>query len=154
MLRSPGGGTIITVSSVLGTLGASHLSDYSASKAALTAMHHSLAAELAQSHPQIKTILVTPGQLTTPMFQGVDLGKIRGFFAPVVEPVDVAKAVIKAIDGGCSAELAMPLYVRWVDWINVCPVGVIKVVRWISGIDIAMEQFEGRKGGVEKGSLI
>ncbi|KAF4635595.1 hypothetical protein G7Y89_g2507 [Cudoniella acicularis] len=101
-----GHGTIVTVSSVIGQIGAAHLSDYAASKAAITAMHKSLAAEL-KSTPNIKTILVSPGQLTTPLFNGVRTPS--SFFAPALEPVDVAKEVIATIDGGSSAELAMPL---------------------------------------------
>lgn len=52
------GGHIVTVSSVLGHLGAANLSAYTASKAALMAYHASLAAELRQSAPAVKTILV------------------------------------------------------------------------------------------------
>ncbi|KFY23216.1 hypothetical protein V491_02612, partial [Pseudogymnoascus sp. VKM F-3775] len=69
MIRS-GHGTIVTVSSVLGITGAARLTDYSASKAGVTALHTSLSAELKQ-YPDIKTVLVTPGQLSTPLFAGV-----------------------------------------------------------------------------------
>lgn len=142
MLRT-GRGTIVTISSVLGHIGAAQLSDYSAAKAGLIALHKSLTAEL-RNNPEIKTVLVTPGQLTTPMFQGVDVGRVRGFFGPVIEPVDVAKEIIKAIDGGSSCELAMPFYARWIDWLNVMPVGMQRIARWASGLDKAMEGFEGR----------
>lgn len=131
-------GTIVTMSSVLGHTGASHLTDYTAAKAGLTAMHRSLAAEM-RTHPEIKMVLVTPGQLSTPLFRG--LKTPSNFFAPVVEPVEVAKEVIAAIDGGSSAWLAMPLYSRWIDWMNVMPVGMEKLVRLVSGIDTAMEAF-------------
>jgi len=154
MLRT-GRGTIVTISSVLGQIGAAHLSDYTAAKAGLTALHKSLTAEL-RNNPEIKTVLVSPGQLTTPMFAGVDVGRIRGFFGPVIEPVDVAKEIIKTIDGGSSCELAMPLYARWIDWMNVLPVGLQRVARWTSGLDKAMEGFQGRnnfKGDVKE-SLI
>jgi hypothetical protein len=63
-----------------------------------------------------------------------------------VEPVDVAKEVIKAIDGGSSDNLAMPLYARWVGWLNVLPVGMQKVVRWASGVDDGMRGYVGRRG--------
>ncbi|TAQ85385.1 hypothetical protein B7494_g6286 [Chlorociboria aeruginascens] len=125
MLRSQAG-TIITISSVIGHLGAAQLSDYSASKAGLIALHKSLTAELA-STPNIKTVLVTPGQMSTPLFNGTKTPS--PFFAPVLEPVDVAKEVIKMIDAGCSAELAMPLYARWIGWMGVLPVGVQAVLR-------------------------
>ncbi|TVY40950.1 Epidermal retinol dehydrogenase [Lachnellula subtilissima] len=145
-----GQGTIVTISSVLGQIGAAHLSDYAAAKAGITAMHKSLAAEL-KSTPNIKTILVSPGQLTTPLFTGVQTP--NSFFAPVLEPVDVAKEVIAAIDGGSSTELAMPLYARWIDWMNVMPVGVQTIMRKMSGVDSGMKGFVGRGVG-EKEPLI
>lgn len=151
MLRT-GRGTIVTISSVLGQIGASHLSDYTAAKAGLIALHKSLTAEL-RNKPEIKTILVTPGQLTTPLFAGVDVGRLRGFFGPVIEPVDVAKEIIKAIDGGSSGVLAMPFYARWIDWMNVLPAGLQRFARYVSGIDDAMIGFQGRKS-LEKESLI
>lgn len=142
MLRT-GGGTIVTLSSVLGLIGAASLSDYAASKAGITAMHKSLVAELS-SHSEIKTVLVSPGQMSTPLFEGVRTP--NSFFGPVLEPVDVAKEIIKAIDGGSSAELRLPLYARWIDWLNVMPVGVQVLVRKVAGVDRAMGGFVGRTG--------
>ncbi|PVH86471.1 NAD(P)-binding protein [Cadophora sp. DSE1049] len=143
-------GTIVTISSVLGQLGAAYLSDYTASKAGITALHKSLDAELKDT-PEIKTILVSPGQLSTPLFNGVKTP--NSFLAPLLEPVDVAKEVIAAIDSGSSAVLAMPLYARWTDWMNVLPVGVQTIVRKMAGVDSAMKGFVGRSVG-EKESLI
>lgn len=139
------------MSSVLGQIGAAHLTDYAASKAGITAMHKSLAAELLSS-PEIKTILVSPGQLSTPLFNGVQTP--NSFFGPVLEPVDVAKEVIAAIDAGSSDVLAMPLYARWIDWMNVMPVGVQAIVRKVVGVDRAMKGFAGRSEAEEKESLI
>lgn len=145
-----GQGTIVTISSVIGQIGAANLADYAAAKAGITAMHKSLTAEL-RSTPDIKTILVSPGQLSTPLFNGV--ATPNSFFAPVLEPVDVAKEVIAAIDTGSSSVLAMPLYARWIDWINVVPVGVQAILRKLAGVDSAMKTFTGREAG-EKESLI
>lgn len=131
-------GTIVTISSVLAHLGAANLSDYTASKAALLALHSSLRAELARN-PQaqnIRTILCTPGQLSTPMFARVRTPS--SFFAPVVAPVDVAKEIIKMVDRGESGEIAVPLYARWIGWLSVLPVGVQSIVRAWSGVDAAM----------------
>ncbi|KAK3986228.1 hypothetical protein QBC44DRAFT_273456 [Cladorrhinum sp. PSN332] len=144
------GGTIVTISSVIGTLGAANLTDYAASKAGVTALHKSLAAELKQSHPNIRMVLVTPGQLSTPLFYGVQTP--NAFLAPVVEPVDVAKEVIKAIDEGQNAAIGMPLYARWVDWYNVLPIGFQAVVRRMAGVDRGMGSFVGRKGAKKVGS--
>ncbi|KAI5925921.1 NAD(P)-binding protein [Camillea tinctor] len=143
MIRNDTGGTIVTVSSVIGQLGAAQLTDYAAAKAGVTALHKSLAAEL-QEYPEIKTILVTPGQLSTPLFAGV--ATPNRFIAPLVEPIDVAKEIIKAVDMGLSDHIGMPLYARWVDWYNVLPVGVQKIARKVSGIDRGMKTFVGRRG--------
>ncbi|KAL2136689.1 hypothetical protein VTI74DRAFT_2100 [Chaetomium olivicolor] len=154
MTRAPNGGTIVTVSSVIGTVGAAQLTDYAAAKAGISALHRSLTAELRQSHPQIRTVLVTPGQLSTPLFYGVQTP--NSFLAPVVEPVDVAKEVIAAIDNGRNAAIGMPLYARWMDWYNVLPLGVQAVVRRLAGVDTAMRNFVGRKGvreGKEGGGI-
>ncbi|KAI5863507.1 NAD(P)-binding protein [Durotheca rogersii] len=143
MIRSEDGATIVNVSSVIGHLGAAQLADYAAAKAGVTALHKSLAAEL-QEHPGIKMILVTPGQLSTPLFSGVKTP--NSFFAPVVEPIEVAREIIKAIDLGISDHIGTPLYARWVDWYNVLPVGLQKIARRLSGIDKGMTTFVGRRG--------
>ncbi|KAL7960213.1 hypothetical protein V8C34DRAFT_277248 [Trichoderma compactum] len=148
IIRGGRGGTIVNVSSVIGHLGAAQLTDYAAAKAGLTALHKSLAAELRESHPDIRAVLVTPGQLSTPLFYGVQTP--NSFFAPVVEPVDVTKEIVAAIDGGKGVTAAMPFYARWVDWYNVLPVGVQLVARKLAGVDRGMETFIGRKGSAEE----
>lgn len=146
MIRK-GYGTIVTVSSVLGHLGASQLSDYTAAKAGLIALHKSVSAELS-SYPNVKTILVTPGQLSTPLFDGVHTPS--SFFGPVLEPIEVAKEVIAAVDGGISGVLAMPFYAGWVELIGIMPVGVQRFIRWASGIDHAMSGFTGNNASKRK----
>ncbi|KAG9247906.1 hypothetical protein BJ878DRAFT_490781, partial [Calycina marina] len=150
MIRT-GAGTIVSISSVLGQVPAAQLTDYCAAKAGITSMHTALVAEL-KSTPEIKTVLVSPGQLSTPLFNGVQTPS--SFFGPVLEPVEVAKEVIAAIDAGSSADLAMPLYARWVDWMKVAPVGVQALMRKFVGVDTAMRTFRGRKEGMgEKSDL-
>ncbi|KAH7135109.1 short chain dehydrogenase/reductase [Dendryphion nanum] len=133
-----GRGTIVTVSSVLGHLGAANLSAYTASKAALLALHHSLRAEIAQ-HPdgnEIKTILVTPGQMSTKMFS--NLKTPSNFLAPVIAPVDVAKHIIKLIERGDGGDVAVPLYSNWISILGVLPAGVQTLIRRWSGVDTAI----------------
>ncbi|KAF5661516.1 NAD(P)-binding domain-containing protein [Fusarium heterosporum] len=144
IIRGGKGGTIVNISSVIGTVGAAQLTDYAAAKAGLTALHRSLTAELRESHPEIRTVLVTPGQVSTPLFYGVQTP--NSFIAPVVEPVDVTKEIVAAIDSGKGATVAMPLYARWVDWLNVLPVGVQTIARWMAGVDRGMKTFVGREG--------
>ena len=133
---------------MLGKLGAANLSDYCASKAGLIAMHASLRAELTgSSAPQgaerVRMVLVTPGQLGTKLFAGVETPS--GFFGPVVEPVELAREIVRMVDGGVSGEISLPLYARWIDWLHVLPPGVQRVLRGISGMDRAMEGFAGGK---------
>lgn len=147
MLNRPNGGTIVTVSSVLGHLGASHLSDYTAAKAGLIAMHTSLRAELSAlassgqtpGAAKIRTILAKPGQLSTPLFAGVKTPS--NFFGPVVEPVALAKKIVEMIDSGRSGVIAEPLYARQVEWLAVLPYGLQSIARWMSGVDKAMSGF-------------
>ncbi|KAH6881500.1 hypothetical protein BKA58DRAFT_3553 [Alternaria rosae] len=133
-----GRGTIVTVSSVLGHLGAANLSAYTASKAALLALHQSLRAELAQNPAakDIKTILVQPGQMGTTMFAG--LKTPSNFLAPVVTPADIGKDIIKLIERGESGEIALPLYSKYIHILGVLPVGVNHLVRKWSGMDKAV----------------
>lgn len=143
MLSNENGGTIVTVASVLGKLGASYLSDYTAAKAGLIAMHTSLRAELASaSRPQgaenIRTVLVTPGQLSTAMFAGVE--PPSNFVGPVVEPVDLAREITRLVDAGEGGEISLPLYTQYIEWLGVLPAGLQKPVRWLSGVDSAMEK--------------
>jgi short-subunit dehydrogenase len=137
MLRE-GRGTIVTVSSILGHLGGANLSTYAASKAALHALHHSLRAEIAQ-HPEgkdIKTILVSPGQISTKMFEGVKTPS--NFLAPVIAPTDIAKEILRLVERGESGEVAVPLYSKWISLFAVLPVGVQTLVRRWSGVDTAI----------------
>lgn len=143
MLKAPNGGTIVTVASVLGDLSAAYLSDYAAAKAGLIAMHTSLRAEMqAGGHEKIKTILVKPGQLSTPLFEGVETPS--SFLGPVVDPVHLAREIVKKIDSGHSGVIGMPLYVNYIEWISVLPYGLQSIVRSLGGIDRAMESFSGR----------
>lgn len=147
MLDSPAGGTVVTVSSVLAKVGAACLSDYTAAKAGLVAMHTSLQAELKQSRKpgarNVRTILVTPGQLRTPLFG--ELQTPSSFLAPVVEPVQVAQAIIRMVDSGEGGEISFPLYARWMEWMKVLPAGLQWIIRGLSGVDDAMTNF-----GVDK----
>jgi short-subunit dehydrogenase len=144
LVRSGLGGTIVTVSSVIGEVGAAQLTDYAAAKAGLIALHKSLTAEMRTDHPDIRTILVTPGQLSTPLFYGVQTP--NAFLAPVVEPIEVAKEIINAIDNGKAEQISQPLYARWMSWYNVLPVSLQLLARRLAGIDSAMGTFIGRAG--------
>jgi short-subunit dehydrogenase len=140
-------GTIVTVSSVLGHLGAANLSAYTASKAALLALHQSLRAELIQ-HPEIKTILVQPGQMGTNMFAGV--ATPSNFLAPIVTPAEIGKDIIRMIEKGDSGEICLPLYSKYIQILGVLPVGVQYLVRRWSGMDKAVGRIDPVKKDVKE----
>ncbi|KIW07679.1 uncharacterized protein PV09_01619 [Verruconis gallopava] len=131
-------GTIVTVASVLGYLGCPNLSAYTATKAGLLAFHQSLTAELSQT-PEIKTILVAPGQLDTPMFKGMNTPS--NFLAPVVAPVELAKEIVNMIDSGWSGEICLPLYTRVTPLIPALPAAIQKILKALSGMDKAILDF-------------
>ncbi|RAL09916.1 NAD(P)-binding protein [Aspergillus homomorphus CBS 101889] len=140
MLSAATGGTIVTVSSVLGQLCAAGLADYSASKASLSAMHRTLEAELRASadDDKVKMILVEPGQISTPLFQSVKTP--NRFFAPVLEPVHVAQEIVSAIDSGRGAVIRLPTFAMLVNWYAVMPASLQQFARYLSGIDNAVTQ--------------
>ena len=145
------GGTIVTVSSVLGYLGAAHLSAYTASKAALLAYHASLTSELAVKAPKVKTILVTPGQLDTQLFGNVKLrGWARTFFGPIVGAGEVAVKIVEMIDRGEGGVVSEPAYARWIAWLGVLPAGLQRLARSWAGIDDAFAG-EVRKSSKDAG---
>ncbi|QDS73060.1 hypothetical protein FKW77_009739 [Venturia effusa] len=140
-------GTIVTIASVLGYLGCANLSDYTAAKAGLLAFHASLKAELScsvhQGAENIKTILVTPGQLATSMFGGLKTPSM--FLAPVVPPVELAREIVSMIDSGWSGEVALPLYSRLAPLLAALPSGIWTIGRAFSEMDSAMLDFSAQK---------
>lgn len=145
------GGTVVTISSVLGKLGAAKLTPYTASKAGLLALHSSVTAELRSptsphGSDNIRTILVTPGQLSTTLFSNLNLPWYAHFLGPIISPVELAKSIVSMIDSGMSGEISLPVYAQWIDWVFVLPQSVQRGVRWVAGIDSAMSGMgEGRK---------
>lgn len=131
---------------MLGRLGASHLTDYAAAKAGLIALHASLRAELKSTAggEKIRTVLVTPGQLGTSLFAGVQTPS--SFLGPVVEAPELAREIVRIVDEGVNGEVSLPLYARWVGVLGVLPFSLQRFARWASGVDRAMEGFgRGRK---------
>ena len=92
--------------------------------------------------------------MSTPLFAGVKTPST--FWGPVLEPVDVAKEIIATVDAGVNAELAMPLYARWIQLLTVVPFGLQRILRGLAGLDESMDSFVGRlgrPGKVEKESM-
>jgi short-subunit dehydrogenase len=83
-------GVVLNVSSVCGMVGTPSMANYSASKAALNLLIHSLRGELA--HTRIRLGLLVPGHTAT------ELGRSNRFDrVPINDPVRVAGVAVKAV---------------------------------------------------------
>jgi len=138
IIASPDGGTVVTISSILAHMTPANLTDYAASKAAVSALHTSLTMEIRQQGltDKVKTILVETGQVDTELFRGVETPS--NFFGPILDTREVAKEIVKLVDNGDGGLVRMPAYARFMDWYMVLPVGLQMVARWATGIDMAL----------------
>lgn len=138
------GATIVTISSLLAHLSPARLSDYAASKAALSSLHRTLTAEIAVSREKevrekVKTVLIEPGQISTRLF--ADITKVpwyANFFGPILEVNEVAKAVVAQLETGNSGVIRIPFYSKCMPIYDVMPGSIQKFMRWFSGIDSAI----------------
>ena len=109
---------------------------YNASKAALISLHESLRYELDHTYrtPSIRTTLVLPGHILTPLFSTVTLPRNRffQFFFPSLAPITVAKAVIAALDEQHSRTIFLPFYAHFVPLLHVFPSYLRDLAQWVS----------------------
>lgn len=138
MLSSDNGGTFVTLSSVLGYLHPAGLADYNASKAAVSALHKTVEAELRISGKSnhIKCLLVETGQIETPLFEKIKTPNT--FFAPVLEPVKVTQKIVSQIDKGVGGLIRLPVFASLIGWYGILPASIQKLARFLSGIDSAV----------------
>ncbi|KAJ7368559.1 retinal short-chain dehydrogenase/reductase [Mycena albidolilacea] len=134
-------GHIVTMSSVMGTHGVAQMTDYSASKAALINLNRSLRSELDKRYkcPAIRTTLVCPGHIHTPLFATVITSP--QFFFPTLHPIDVVKRVIQALDETHSQTIFLPFYAHFMPYLQVLPDWFADFASWASNADFAMKDF-------------
>ncbi|KAI0638346.1 retinal short-chain dehydrogenase/reductase [Trametes polyzona] len=138
-------GHIVNVASAAGMVGMARLTDYTASKAALITLHESLRYELDHvlNAKEVRTTLVIPGHIMTPLFSSARHPKsfFYKFFFPSLPPVDVAKAIIAALDEQHSRVLYMPFYVHFVPLLHLFPSFLRDFAQYVTGCDYALEDF-------------
>jgi NADP-dependent 3-hydroxy acid dehydrogenase YdfG len=93
-------GTLINVSSILGTRGAPWLAAYAASKHAIKGFTESLHVEMARDHPGISITLILPASINTPFFTHAlaRIGVKPRPFPPVYAPELVAEAILDSAE--------------------------------------------------------
>lgn len=124
--------SVVSVSSILGTLAPKNLLVYSASKAAVMQIHESLTQELKQ-YSKIRMLLVSPGQLTTDMFS--DVSPSRLFFAPLVNHIALAGVIVEKINCGEAGILCEPFYANFLPLVKTLPLVFQSICRWFSQMD-------------------
>jgi len=143
-------GHIVTVGSIAGMIGIAQMSDYCASKAALISLHESLRYELDKRYncPSIRTTLVLPGHINTPLFSKMSLpkSKLHCFLVPSLQPIDVTKAIIASLNDRHSKTIYMPFYSNFIRLLSLMPSFIRDIGQWFSGADYAMEGFEKVSG--------
>ncbi|GAW06206.1 retinal short-chain dehydrogenase reductase [Lentinula edodes] len=139
-------GHIVTVSSNLAYAGVAQAADYCASKAAVNSLHDSLRYELDNIHkaPSVRTTLLCPGHLLTPLFATVSYPKSgwHQFFFPSVAPVDVVKSIIQALDDQHSKTIMLPLYSHLMPYRQHLPSYLKDFAQWVSGADHMLRNFQ------------
>ncbi|KAK9466039.1 hypothetical protein V1512DRAFT_32346 [Lipomyces arxii] len=127
-----GRGYIVSIASSLAFQGPIQYAAYGAAKAGLVSLHESLTYELASS-PEIKTLLVLPGQMRTKMF--AEITPPLQFFAPMVEPAHLAVKIVDSVAEGRSGRITAPGYVSLMPILRALPGVVVRVFRLLSGMD-------------------
>lgn len=74
--------------------------------------------------------------MSTPLFDTIETP--NPFFAPILEPVQVAQAIISVVDSGNGGVIRLPAFAALVSWYAVLPFGIQKIARLLSGIDTAV----------------
>lgn len=148
-------GYIVNVASVLGFMSPARLTAYGASKGGLISLHEALVNELYQikrTRPQdslhnlsprskipIKALLVCPGKIKTPLFQAIQTPS--SVMAPDLDPSYLASEIIKAIECNRTGILRLPYYVNIITLFKGLSWPYVRLFRYLSGIDGAMERF-------------
>lgn len=91
-------------------MGPPGLIDYAASKAGVISLHEGLGLELLYRHnaPRVRTSLVVPSYVKTPMFAGTRETSQPWFVMPLLEPETVAEAVVERVVSGEAATVFLP----------------------------------------------
>ncbi|KAN0066576.1 hypothetical protein ACQY0O_000670 [Thecaphora frezii] len=147
MLRAESRGSvcqIVSISSIMGHVGISKMTDYCATKHGLVGLHRALRYELASHHRsgRIRTTLFVLGHVATAMFEGVSFNPLARFLAPSSEPRYVAASVVEAIRTRREGTVAVPWYANWTQGLALLPSWAADAVQWASGADRSLDHVQ------------
>lgn len=136
-------GHIVTVASFGAYVQAPKMVDYNASKAAAVSFHEGLGMELRTVYKaeKVRTTLVTPGYVKTPLFEGYN--NTSKFLFPTYEPETVGEEIGKTVLSGMGRHIVLPrgfnaiMGIRgWFSWMH---------LRMLSRVSRVMDGWKGRK---------
>lgn len=95
---------------------------------------HPLSSHPSYNDSPIRTTLLIPGQVLTPLFASLPpLSRPVSFLAPLVHPTDLAASVIDALDKQQSREIFLPFYGNKLWVIKGLPSWARDGLVWVSG---------------------
>jgi len=136
-------GHFVYISSMASTLGSPMLSDYCASKWAITGYAESIRLEMIAAHKDVHTTLVCPYYINTGMFHGV-----RGlnFLMRILDQNWVADQIVNAVLTN-RTELYLPSWMGWSNYLGraLLPTVVRDKAFDILGVTRSMDKFDGKR---------
>lgn len=98
------------------------MSSYCMSKAAALAFHEELRSELRVLYkaPRVRTSIVTPTKVRTLLGAGLK-DTDNAFVAPTLEPIQVARAMVDALNSGLSHSVSQPLFTKVLPFVRAMP---------------------------------
>lgn len=134
-------GHIVNIASLAGMNGINHLVDYCASKFAVVGLSEALDIELKiENQEGIKTTVVCPYFVTTPLFEG-----INSQIVPVLTPEHVAESTVNAILTEQTVCI-LPSYLIALQMLkSMIPTKAFERLVYIFGMDQTMSAFDGPK---------
>jgi NAD(P)-dependent dehydrogenase (short-subunit alcohol dehydrogenase family) len=138
MILRKRGASIVNVSPVLAPLYPGGLSDFSASKAGLSALHHCLEAEYRYYvyDARIKFFLVELAQMETPLFNWIDTPSTA--IAPVLRPSYAAEKTVDSVESDHGRVTRLPGYASCMCIYDLLPAIVQRWTRYLLGFGHAL----------------
>lgn len=128
-------GYIVNVASILGVITPARLSSYGASKAGLIALHTSMTRCLKMNYRghSIKSLLVCPGKIKTPMFQNVETPS--RILAPDIAPSKLAKKIIASMQHDLTNTFRSPFYANIIPFLKQLSWPYLSIFKKMSAMD-------------------
>ena len=82
--------------------------------------------------PRVRTTVVTPGHIRTPLFADVKTSALAAFLSPTLEPQAVAQAMVDALERQESSHIAMPFYAHSAPLLKTLPSFLRDLAQWVS----------------------